>query len=95
MLGFIPAWPPMSNKYHRNHITPRVSSQRPRDARIRPDPRLHLDPLGYDHPYPSMDEFAKRLALRTDAPRPRGMENRLVWHVVEEIGKRQPWHHRL
>ena len=57
----------MSNKYHRKPITPKVSLQRRRDERIRPDPRRHLDPLGYDHPYPSMDQFAKLMALRTDA----------------------------
>ena len=57
--------------HNRKAIIPQVSPQRPRDARIRPDPRQHEDPLGYDHPYPSMAEFAKRLALRTDAARTR------------------------
>jgi integrase/recombinase XerD len=33
--------------------------------------RQESDPLTYDHPYPSMAEFAKRLALRHDAPRTR------------------------
>ena len=83
MSGFIPACPPMSNKYHRKPVTPDVSPQRPRDARIRPDARLHLDPLGYDHPYPSMDEFAKRLALRTDAVRTRLYSGQ--WRAVEAI----------
>ena len=86
MPGFIPAWPPMSNKYHRNHITPRVSSQRPRDARIRPDPRQHEDPLGYNHPYPSMAEFAKRLALRTDAVRTHQSYYRDIRVLHEHVG---------
>ena len=74
------------SKYIRTPITPKVSPQRPRDARIRPDPRLHLDPLGYDHPYPSMDEFAKRLALRTDAPRTRLSYYRVMRLVHEHCG---------
>ena len=57
--------------HNRKAIIPQVSPQRPRDARIRPDPRQHEDPLGYDHPYPSMAEVAKRLALRTDPARTR------------------------
>jgi len=76
----------MSNKYHRKPITPNVSPQRPRDERIRPDPRLHLDPLGYDHPYPSMDEYAKRLALRTDAVRTRLSYYRDMRLVHEHFG---------
>ena len=31
--------------------------------------RIHLNPVHYDHPYPSMDEFAKLLALRYDGNR--------------------------
>lgn len=76
----------MSNKYHRKPITPNVSPQRPRDARIRPDPRQHQDPLGYDHPYPSMDEFAKRLALRTDAVRTHQSYYRDIRLVHEYFG---------
>ncbi len=34
-----------------------------------PDARQHDNPLTYDHPWPSMAEFAKRLALRSDANR--------------------------
>ena len=34
-----------------------------------PDRRQRDNPLTYDHPYPSMAEFAKRLALRTDTNR--------------------------
>lgn len=85
MPGFIPAWPPM-NKYNRKKIAPKVSPQRPRDERIRPDPRQHEDPLGYDHPYPSMDEFAKRLALRTDAVRTRQSYYRDIRLVHEYFG---------
>lgn len=33
--------------------------------------RQESDPLTYEHPYPSMAEFAKHLALRYDAPRTR------------------------
>ena len=36
-----------------------------------PDPRQHRDPLDYNHPWPAMAEFAKRLALAYDAPRTR------------------------
>jgi integrase/recombinase XerD len=34
-----------------------------------PDRRQRQNPLTYDHPWPSMAEFAKRLALRTDTNR--------------------------
>lgn len=42
-------------------------------SQIRPavGQRGYADPLTYDHPYPSMAEFAKRLALRHDALRTR------------------------
>jgi site-specific recombinase XerD len=33
--------------------------------------RVYIDPLQYDHKWPSMAEFAKRLSLRYDAPRTR------------------------
>jgi integrase/recombinase XerD len=36
-----------------------------------PDPRRRVDPLDYDHPYPVMGEYAKRLALRYDENRTR------------------------
>jgi site-specific recombinase XerD len=34
-----------------------------------PDRRRYSNPTSYTHPWPSMDEFAKRLALRSDATR--------------------------
>ena len=51
-----------------------TATQRPHSwANIRrhPDQRQHEDPLNYTHPWPSMAEYAKRLALRTDASRTR------------------------
>lgn len=75
----------MSN-YNRTPIVPKVSPQRPRDARIRPDPRQHEDPLGYQHPYPSMAEFAARLALRTDAPRTRHSYYRAMRLIHDHCG---------
>jgi len=75
----------MSN-YNRKPITPEVSPQRPRDARIRPDPLQHQDPLGYEHPYPSMAEFAARLALRTDAVRTRQSYYRDIRLLHEHFG---------
>ena len=50
---------------------PRLTPLRPRDQRQPPDPKAARDPLGFDHPYPSMLELARRLALHTDSPRTR------------------------
>ena len=33
--------------------------------------RLYINPIDYDHKYPSMEEFAKRLSLRHDSARTR------------------------
>ena len=58
---------------------PRSSNPRPEsnpqspkgNAPRHPDPRRRVDPLDYDHPWASMAEFAKRLALRYDDNRTR------------------------
>jgi len=48
---------------------PRLTPLRPRDQRQPPDPKAARDPLGFDHPYPSMLDLARRLAVHTDSPR--------------------------
>lgn len=74
------------NKYIRKPIHPEVSPQRPRDARIRPDPLQYQDPLGYEHPYASMAEFAACLALRTDSVRTRQSYYRDIRLIHEHCG---------
>jgi hypothetical protein len=67
---------------HRNHSTSRRQSQPQSESGDAPTPpsgppipvdagRQYRNPLHYDHPYPSMAEFAKLLALRYDANRTR------------------------
>ena len=60
----------MTNPEH-TQPQPRLTPLRPRDQRHRPDPREKRDPLAYDHPYPSMADLARRLAVHTDSPRTR------------------------
>lgn len=57
-----------------------------RQAPRRPDPRHHLDPLDYDHPWPSLAEYAKRLALRTDASRTRHSYYRSLRLIAQHCG---------
>jgi site-specific recombinase XerD len=55
-------------------------------ATRRPDPRQHVDPLDYDHPWPSMAEYARRLALRTDANRTRHSYYRSMRLIHQHAG---------
>jgi site-specific recombinase XerD len=48
-----------------------ASSRSSKSPRRHPDPIRESDPLDYEHPYPSMAEYAKRLALRYDSVRTR------------------------
>lgn len=64
-----------------------ASNRRPNPATPRrPDPRQHADPLGYEHPWPSMAEYAKRLALLSDASRTRHSYYRAMRLVHEHFG---------
>jgi len=48
--------------------------------------RAYRNPLDYDHPYPSMAEFAKRLTLRHDANRTRHSYYRDLRLIHEHFG---------
>jgi site-specific recombinase XerD len=56
------------------------------NAPRRPDRRQHVDPLDYDHPWPSMAEYARRLVLRTDANRTRHSYYRSMRLIHQHVG---------
>lgn len=80
----------MSNPQTNPQSTSTSSSTRspfPRgSARRHPDRRQHEDPLHYDHPWPSMAEYARRLALRTDAARTRHSYYRSLRLIHQHCG---------
>ena len=57
--------------------------------RLHPDARQDADPLTYNHPWPAMAEYAKRLALAHDCPRTRHSYYRAM-RLVHEHCKCDP-----
>lgn len=76
---------PHSSTPRPEHNPPSAQSGAPRH----PDPRRRVDPLDYDHPWPAMAEFAKRLALRHDDNRTRHTYYRAM-RLVHEFCKCDP-----
>lgn len=69
----------------------RKTTSKPLSVKTRTQPRpvggrQESDPLTYAHPYPSMGEFAKLLALRYDAPRTRHSYYRDMRLIHEYFG---------
>ena len=66
-------------------VSPSPANNRRSTPLRRPDPRQHADPLSYEHPWPSMADYAKRLALVSDAARTRHAYYRAMRLVHEHF----------